>query len=204
MIGWSVSHQEFTIEDHYYFSILKDKINYRLLNSIEEGWDCDIVIFNYPEKPFSAREIETIVSLVESGKRVIALGYYMNEDGVASVLSDLAEPYGMRLLPSSVKDERNCLNEDAFLVITSKVDRFSNGVRKIILPCCAPIETADKNAKPFIYSEDTSYPPSQPLGAYCKRGKGEFILLGTCVFWDNFSIVHFDNLRFSLNLLKIP
>ncbi|MCD6363485.1 MAG: hypothetical protein J7M13_05770 [Synergistetes bacterium] len=204
MIGWSVSHQEFTIEDHYYFSILKSKVNYKLLNSIEEGWDCDVMVFNYPEKPFSSKEIESVVSFVESGKRVIALGYYMDEDGVASLLNELAEPFGIKMLPSSVKDEKNCLNGDPLLITTTKIDRFSQNVSKIVLPCCAPIKTADKDAIVFIYSEKTSTPPSQALGAYRKHGKGEFILLGTCVFWDNFSIVHFDNLRFSLNLLKIP
>jgi len=204
MIGWSVFHQEFTIEDHYYFSILKKAIKYKLINSLEEAEDCKVIVFNYPEKPFSKKEIEKIVSLVEEGRRVIALGYYMNEDDVASILNELSSPFNLRMLPSAVIDEKSSINEDPLLLVTSKVKIFSEGVKKVLLPCVAPIEIKGGKAEPILLSEDSSSPPSQILGARVLYGKGEFILLGTCVFWDNFSINHFDNLRFSLNLLSFP
>ena len=31
---------------------------------------------------------------------------------------------------------------------------------------------------------------------------GYFCLAGTCVFWDNYSITLYDNLNFSLNMLR--
>lgn len=204
MVGWSVFHQEFTIEDHYYFSILKSKINYKLLNSLTEGEDCNVIVFNYPEKPFNEDEIERILDLVEKGKRIIALGYYMDEDNVSSILNEISSPFGLRMLPSAVKDEKNCINNDPYLLVTGKVSRFSENVKRILLPCVAPIEITGNNAEPIILSEETSTPPSQILGARSQYGKGEFILLGTCVFWDNFAIAHLDNLRFSINLLTFP
>ncbi|KUK13385.1 MAG: hypothetical protein H5T91_05130 [Synergistetes bacterium] len=204
MIGWSVFHQEFTIEDHYYFSILKRAIKYKLVNSLKEARECKVIVFNYPEKPFTEEEIEEIISLVEEGRRVIALGYYMNEDNVASLLNELSKPFGLKMLPSSVMDNENSLNGDPYLVVTGNVTNFNNGVEKVLMPCVAPIEITGGKAEPFIISESSSSPPSQILGARAIYGKGEFILLGTCVFWDNFSINHFDNLRFSLNLLNYP
>ncbi|MCS7233342.1 MAG: hypothetical protein N3C62_04190 [Synergistetes bacterium] len=204
MIGWSVSHQEFTIEDHYYFSILKNTIKYKLLNSIKEAWDCNVIVFNYPEKPFSKDEIDDIISLVKMGKKVIALGYYMNEDNVASILNELSLPFGLKMLPSAVIDNINSLQNDPYLVITGKVKKFNEGVKRLLMPCVAPIEIIGGEGEPIILSEDSSSPPYQILGAYSRYGKGEFILIGTCVFWDNFSINQFDNMQFSLNLLKFP
>ncbi len=204
MIGWNVSNQEFTIEDHYYFSILKSKIKYKILNSLDEGKECKVIVLNYPEKPFDEADIERIVTFVKEGKRIIALGYYMNEDNVASILNQISEPFGLKILPSAVRDEVNCLNSDPFLLTTSNIKLFSDGINKILMPCTAPIEIIGEKAEPIIISEGSSLPPTQILGARSSYGKGEFILIGTCVFWDNFSIVHFDNLRFSLNLLSVP
>lgn len=204
MIGWSIFHQEFTIEDHYYFSILKRTIKYNLISSLKEAWDCDVIVFNYPEKPFSENEIDEITSLVKEGKRVIALGYYMNEDNVASILNQISLPFGLKMLPSAVTDNINSLQDDPYLLITSNIKKFNEGVKRVLMPCVAPIEIIGGKGEPIILSEDSSLPSSQILGAYSKYGKGEFILLGTCVFWDNFSIVHFDNLQFSINLLSFP
>jgi len=81
-VGWSITHQEFTITDYYYFSILQKEAE-RAGIVIEEisDWSSlekyDTLVFNYPEKPFTEAEGRWIEKLVwERGKKVILLGYY--------------------------------------------------------------------------------------------------------------------------------
>jgi hypothetical protein len=41
------------------------------------------------------------------------------------------------------------------------------------------------------------------LGAVYKHPSGgEFMVIGTTVFWDNYSINHFNNKEFAINILK--
>ena len=72
------------------------------------------------------------------------------------------------------------------------------------MACSASVKMMRKECFPIVLGENTAKTTSGNapiIGAGIKLGDGEFILLGTCVFWDNYSITKFDNLQFALNLL---
>ena len=57
-IGWDISHLEFTIEDHYYFSILKSSLKesgavVKEVDSFKDITRYDVTVLNYPEKTFT-------------------------------------------------------------------------------------------------------------------------------------------------------
>ncbi len=218
-VGWSITHQEFTITDHYYFSILQKEAQKRGIE-IEEvsRWEdlpkYDTIVFNYPEIPFTEEEAEQVERLVwEEGKKVILLGYYKNEDRIAETCNSLARRFGMELNPDEVTDDKNNHRNDPYLVVTSKIRRYNKdeknevNVRKVLLPCTASIKPIFPDTKIVVRAEDTARSDrdnytlliaeqiAPPSGGY-------FCLAGTCVFWDNYSIELYDNLNFSLNLLR--
>ena len=62
-VAWDISHQEFTIEDDYYFSKLKkyskkEGIQIFEIKKFSELQKFEILVFNYPEKPFLQRLVE--------------------------------------------------------------------------------------------------------------------------------------------------
>jgi len=208
-IAWDISHQEFTIEDHYYFSILKrelvnsgaDVVELRDLRGLAKF---DVLVINYPEKKFGKDEAKQIIRFVEQGGRVLVLGYYKNEDNIAETVNSISQYFGLELLHDEIYDERNNLDDDKYLIVTSKVLRFNKGVSKILMPCTAPIRTLDENIEIVAKAEETAKTKlgNKPIIAAMKQfGKGQYILIGSCVFWDNFSIEKYDNLKFALNLL---
>ena len=210
-IAWDISHQEFTIEDHYYFSILKRKLSevgaiVSEITDFKEITKFDILVLNYPEKSFTLDDVKLVKRFMEQGGRVIALGYYNNEDSIADTINSLAEYFGLKLMDDEVTDNVNNINDDKYFVVTSKVKAFNKSVKKILMPCTASVKILSNKGFPIVIGEKTAKTSSgnDPIiGARVKIGKGEFILLGTCVFWDNYSITKFDNLQFSLNLLTL-
>ncbi len=218
-VGWSITHQEFTITDYYYFSILQKEaqkagIEIEEVNDWGKLKDYDTIVFNYPEIPFTeeeAREVERWVW--EEGKKVILLGYYKNEDRIADTCNTLARRFGMELNPDEVTDEKNNHNGDKYFVVTSKIRRYNKNdenevnVERILLPCTASIKPIMPDIKIVARAEDTAVSSegnytlliaeqiAPPSGGY-------FCLAGTCVFWDNYSVSLYDNLNFSLNLLR--
>ncbi len=86
--------------------------------------------------------------------------------------------------------------------MTSRVLSYKDSVKKLLFPCPASISLQSAYAKPIVLLENSMSPNRETvIGAEAQVGKGKFILLGTCVFWDNFAIKKYANLRFSLNLL---
>ena len=198
-VGWDLTHQEFTVTDHYYFSKLLREAK-RAGIEIEEVRDWsrleayDVIVFNYPERPFSEEEGEQVRRLVwEMGKRVILLGYYKNEDGIADTCNSLARRFGMELNRDEVRDERNNHGGDPYFVVTTKIRRYNRNernelnVRKVVLPCTATVKPISPDVKVVVRAEDTA---SSTEGNYtlliaeriAPHTGGYFCLAGTCVF----------------------
>lgn len=206
-IGWDISHQEFTIEDYYYFSVLKEAIirhggivkEVAELNAIK---NFDVLVINYPEKSFTRTEVDIIEKFMLQGGRVIVLGYYQNEDNVADFINSLTTRFGLEINHDTIIDEENN-SGDKYFIVTQRILRYNNNVGKVLMPCTASIKPS-KNAHTIIIGEKTARTTSNNkpiIAAETKIGKGELILIGTCVFWDNFSIKKYDNLKFALNIL---
>jgi hypothetical protein len=206
-IGWDISHLEFTIEDHYYFSILKSSLKesgavVKEVDSFKNITRYDVTVLNYPEKTFTKDEVKLVREYLQEGKRVIAAGYYNNEDNIAGCINSLSSHFGLSLNGDKVRDKSNNDEGDDLLVVTSKVLYYNDSVDSILFPCSASINTHVDSGRPIMFSESSSHSRRRTvIGAESQVGEGKFILLGTCVFWDNFAIRKYSNLRFSLNLL---
>ncbi|SHK39763.1 hypothetical protein [Thermocrinis minervae] len=212
-VAWSITHQEFTITDYYYFSILQKEATKAGIQIDEvDKWESlkeyDTIVFNYPEIPFTEKEAQDVEKWVwELGKKVILLGYYKNEDRIADTCNTLARRFGMELNPDEVTDEVNNHNSDPYFVVSSKVRRYNKGVEKVMLACTCSIKPLMPDIKIVVRAEDTA---KSNMGYYtlliaeqiAPTSGGYFCLAGTCVFWDNYSITLYDNLNFSLNLLR--
>ena len=206
-IAWDISHLEFTIEDHYYFSILKSSLKeagavVKEVDSFKDIIDYDVVVLNYPEKPFTKGEVTLVKKYLEAGNKVIVGGYYNNEDRIADNINSLSSHFGLFLRSDTVRDKSSNENGDDLLVVTSRVLSYKDSVKKVLFPCVSSISLQSPYAKPIVLLENSISPKRETvIGAEAEAGKGKFILLGTCVFWDNFAIKKYANLRFSLNLL---
>ncbi|HIC97401.1 MAG TPA: hypothetical protein EYP11_03265 [Aquificaceae bacterium] len=212
-VGWSITHQEFTITDHYYFSILQREATSKGIEIDEvDRWEelpmYDTIVFNYPEIPFTEKEAQDVERWVwNEGKKVILLGYYNNEDGIADTCNTLARKFGMELNGDEVVDEANNHGGDKYFLITSKIRRYNRDVKRVLLPCTASIRPLMPDTKIVVRAEDsaTSSEDNYTLliaEQIAPTSGGYFCLAGTCVFWDNYSIGLYDNLNFSLNLLR--
>lgn len=207
-IGWDISHQEFTIEDHYYFSTLKNVIIksggiVQEISDIGKIKKFDVLVINYPEKLFKKEEISLIERFMLNGGKVIVLGYYQNEDNVASAINSLTTKFGLSLNHDAIIDESNN-HGDKYFVITQRILKYNSGTKKVLMPCSASIEPDHKNGYTIVIGEETARTTSNNssiMAAETSIGKGKLILLGTCVFWDNFSILKYDNLKFAKNIL---
>ncbi|WP_448584276.1 hypothetical protein [Thermocrinis sp.] len=212
-VAWSITHQEFTITDHYYFSILqreaeKNNIIIEEVDSWERLKEYDTIVFNYPEIPFTEKEAEDVENWVwKLGKKVILGGYYKNEDHIADTCNTLARRFGMELNPDEVIDEVSNHNGDKYFLVTSKIRRYDENVEKVMLACSASIKPLMPDIKVVVRAEDSAV---SNMGNYtlliaeqiAPTSGGYFCLAGTCVFWDNYSITLYNNLEFSLNLLR--
>lgn len=218
-VAWSITHQEFTITDYYYFSKLsKEAQKVGILIEEVDRWEklkeYDTIVFNYPEIPFTGEEAQDMEKLVwEEGKKVILLGYYKNEDRIADTCNTLARRFGMELNSDEVIDEVNNHQGDKYFVVTSKLRRYTKNeknevvVQKIVLPCTASIRPLMPDIKVVARGEDTAKSNQENYTLLIAEqiapsSGGYFCLAGTCVFWDNYSIDLYDNLAFSLNLLR--
>jgi hypothetical protein len=207
-IGWDISHLEFTIDDHYYYSVLKSRIiesgaSVTTLKSFEYLYGFDVLVLNYPEKSFTKREVTQVMNFIEKGNRVVMCGYYNNEDGIADCINSISIHFGLTLKKDCVRDKLNNHKGDELLLVTSRVLSHEYKVKKILLPCCSSIKIRGKSSSVVAMSQgSTSLSRTEEIiAAQSSLGRGEFILIGTCVFWDNYSISKYSNLRFSTNLL---
>jgi len=206
-IGWDISHMEFTIEDHYYYSKLKYEIKKTgaIVKEIYDFKDInkfDILVINYPEYEFNRKDIELAKKFMDDGGKIIVAGYYRNEDNVADKVNSLSSNFGLEIKKDNVKDKVNCFNKDELFVVTSDIIYYRERVNKVMFPCAASIKIKNKNACTIICRKEIeNNSKRQIIAAETGFGKGKFILIGTCVFWDNFTISKYNNLRFSINLL---
>ena len=185
-VAWDASHGEFTIEDHYYFSKLKkfarkEGIEVVEVRSFSKLAEYDVIVFNYPEIRFRRWEISRIRSWLRKGKRIIITAYYANLDGVAeNVNRILRSVSSMKVNYDVIKDESNNYGDKMFpLAHYNELD--------LVMPCSASISGG--------------HPTVTGKGVLGAKENG-LICLGTCVFWDNYSIEFADNKEFSLKLLR--
>jgi hypothetical protein len=203
VVGWDASHGEFTIEDYYYFSKLrkyaeKEDIEIYEIKNFNKLGEYDIIVFNYPEKEFKSQEIAKIKRWLKSGKRIIFAAYYSNMDGVAErinkVLTKMELP--VRINNDVIVDPENNYND--MLFPKAKYKDYT-----VVMPCSASI-TARDNVVISTFEKARSHPTgleNPAIGVKLDMG-GELIVLGTCVFWDNFAIDIEDNKALALDLLR--
>lgn len=211
-VVWSVTHQEFIISDHYYFSKLQkyakqNDIVVDEVDQFEKFSEYDVIIFNYPEIPFKKEEVDFIEELVKKGKKVGIFAYYKNEDRIADTCNTMSERFGIKFNGDIITDDINNYDNDNLLITTTKVSEKmkEKGIDKVVLACTDSLTIVGSNVMPMIYAEDTAV---SKLGKekilfarYMDPSGGCFIAGGTCVFWDNYSIDLFNNKEFSLALL---
>ncbi len=183
-IGWDGSHGEFSINDYYYFSkLLKYAEKEGLeLEEVESFWKLqkyDVIVFNYPEKAFKAREISRIKSLAKKGKKIIFAAYYNNFDNVAAIINRAVAEFGIKINYDIIKDPEHNVGDEFYPIVEW-------GGLEIVLPCSASVE-----GEPFIAGKNV----------FAAR-KGNVITLGTCVFWDNYCIDLLNNKEFAIRLLS--
>ncbi|WP_027719386.1 hypothetical protein [Desulfovirgula thermocuniculi] len=212
-VAWSSTHQEFLISDAYYFSrlargALEEGLLIEEVDDFAELFSYDTVVFNYPESPFSHREIEAIKEgVIGRGKRVIFAAHFQNKDDVARICTEVSRHFGILVLNDQVTDGTNHLEGDPYRLVTSQVLAYNRGVCKVVFPYSAPLEVLDGGTLPILRGMETSRTskglPSPVLAAERTfPSGGAFVLCGSCIFWDNYSITFGDNFRFALNLLK--
>ena len=200
-VGWDASHGEFLVEDYYYLSklgkLLREKgIKVNQVEDFDELEEYDVIVFNYPEEEFEKKEVERIEKWLSKGKRIIFAAYYQDMDKTATninkVLSELKIP--LRINNDVVIDSKNNLGDEMFPLC--KYNGYT-----VVMPCTSSLIVADGNA--LILSTGITKPKKRKnpvVGAMYKNG-GELVVLGTCVFWDNYSLDLVDNKILAFDLL---
>jgi hypothetical protein len=145
-VVWSYSKGEFVVFDHYYFSKLYSFLlkEYKLYIPTSFGDifnnDIDILVFNYPEIEFNDFEVQRILELFYKGKTILFLSYYNNEDNSSKICNKVLNQVGLNINYDEVTDEVNNVENDKYLLITSKVgDLLKGSVNKILFPCSSSI-----------------------------------------------------------------
>ena len=210
--AWSTSHQEFTIADHYYFwrlqRLLADhRIDCVPVERFDDLFAYDGIIFNYPEQPFTETERDRLLAYVERGGVIIALAYYLNEDHVAEILNPLLEPAGMRFRYDAVTDPVSNYEGDPYMVVTTRVHRYVSDPIRVMFACPCSVAILHADVVPVVQAEDTARSGERVESPICiaaerTLGSGRILAVGSCVFWDNFSIEVLDNGRWTLALLQ--
>ena len=208
-IAWDASHQEFTIEDHYYFWKLKKSIIDAggIVNEIyklKEAREYDMLVINYPEKKFRFWEVRLLEKLMRKGLRVFILGYYRNEDRIADAVNSLTKKFGLILNSDEITDEINNFGGDRYIIKTTRILKYNKNVSLLMMPCTASVSILNKKAEIVLLAEDTAKVSSgnKPIIiAEVPVGKGKLIVSGTCSFWDNYGLSFGDNLQFAINIL---
>jgi len=204
VVGWDASHGEFTIEDYYYFSKLRkfaegEGIEIYEIKNFNKLGDYDVIVFNYPEKDFRSQEISKIRRWLRAGKRVIFAAYYSNMDGVAErinkVLARMEVP--VRINNDVIIDPENNYGDMMF-------PKGRYGEKVVVMPCSASVSAKD-GAIITSFESARCHPTGieRPFFGVRVEMGGELIVLGTCVFWDNFAIEIEENKTFSLDLLRL-
>ncbi|MEM0350892.1 MAG: hypothetical protein QXR27_05665 [Archaeoglobaceae archaeon] len=184
-IVWSASRGEFSIGDYYYFSKLTRIAEKFGLQMEEEKifgklGEYDLIVFNYPEIKFSASDIAKIKKWTKKGKKIILTGYYSNVDKVSENVNRVARHFGLKINYDLITDEEKNAGDPMFPIARC-------GELEVVMPCSASVS----GGKSFVIGKGI-------FGAV----KDNVLVLGTCVFWDNYSIDLAKNRDFAIKLLK--
>ena len=209
-IIWSYTKGEFVVFDHYYFSKLYNFLlnNYNLYipTAFDDifNYNFDMLVFNYPEKEFENYEISKILDLFYKGKLILFLSYYNNEDNSSQICNGVLNQVGININYDEVIDKINNIDNDEYLLVTSKVsDLLNKGVNKILLPCSSSISVIKKiNDLDYLDLVLSENGETLVKGVFNTSGGG-ILAFGTCVFWDNFSLLKLDNMNFVDNLFSL-
>jgi hypothetical protein len=209
---WSYTKGEFVVFDHYYFSILYKylKDNYELaiptsfnsLKKMSKKENFNTIIFNYPEKKFTQSQLDELINLFDSGKRIVFLTYYKNEDNSSSISNTFLNKLGININYDELVQDEKVYNNDKYLLIIDDIDPvLGNQVSKILIPCTSTIsikKKKDYQYKPLLKSNSNKIVTVEVQNS----NNGKVLAFGSCVFWDNFSIVLYDNFQFVKNLIN--
>ncbi|MEM1957023.1 MAG: hypothetical protein QXN27_02735 [Archaeoglobaceae archaeon] len=182
---WSASRGEFSIGDYYYFSKLtkiaeREKLEMQEEKSFAKLGDYDVIVFNYPEIKFSANDIAKIRKWANMGKKIVFAGYYSNVDRVSQNVNRVVKYFGLRINYDLIKDEEKNYGDPMFPFAKC-------GDLEVLMPCSASVS----GGKSFVVGKGI-------FGAV----SGNVLVIGTAVFWDNYSIEIANNREFALKVLR--
>lgn len=219
-IGWDLRLGEFSLWDHYYYNLLLNSLESQgLLPEPVLDWTYlekyKTLVINYPEKYPGNRDRTRLLRAVHLGLHLVCTGYYRNEDNVAMTLNRIIEPVGIHIRSDVVLDPEHCLHDDPYFVNTRSLHNPPPGIQELVFPCTCSLHPINRNVVPLVYAEFTARcdpPPmfsenpkkSPLLAATVPYGQGYVTVIGTCVFWDNYSIHYKDNLAWILAFLQSP
>ena len=190
-VGWSSSHGEFLIDDYYYFSRFRriaeeEGIRVECVDSFYRLENYDVIVFNYPEVQFRLRELARMRGWLRKGKKIVFASYYNNLDRVSEVINRALSRINceIRLGMDTVVDEENNTGDPRFPVAEW------NG-RKVVMPCSSSVN----GGEPVVRSDKAVFAAAQDVY------RGRVLVLGTCVFWDNYSIDLLSNRELALSIL---
>lgn len=191
-VGWSSTHGEFLISDYYYFSKLyeyciEEGLKVEVVDYFSKLKDYDIIVFNYPEIFFKLREISRIRGWLREGKKLVFTSYYSNLDRVTDVINRVLAKLqsGIEIKKDAVIAEEKYHKDPMF-----PIAQWKN--REVVMPCCSSVSGGEVVLKS----------KNAVLGARKEIYSGDILVLGTCVFWDNYSIDLYSNREFAISILS--
>jgi|Deesub1362A_J573_1020465.scaffolds.fasta_scaffold00063_69 hypothetical protein len=200
-VGWDATHGEFLINDHYYFSKLKsiaesEGIQIETVGSFSRLEKYDIIVFNYPEIRFKIREASRIRGWLRKGKTVVFASYYNNLDNVTFIINNV-----LKRLDSELRINNDVIIDEEFNKSDSMYPLALWRNEKVLMPCCSSVSGGEA----VIVGSDSSKSTKGFDAIFASHedvNGGEVVVIGTCVFWDNYSIDEFNNRDLALALLS--
>lgn len=182
---WSASRGEFSIGDYYYFSKLtriaeKEQLEMHEEKNFAKLEDYEVIIFNYPEIRFTANDVARIKKWARMGKKIVLTSYYSNVDRVSENVNRVARYFGLRINYDLITDDEKNYGDPMFPFAKC-------GILEVLMPCSASVSGGES----FVVGKGV-------FGAV----SGSVLVLGTAVFWDNYSIEVANNREFALKILR--
>lgn len=200
-VGWDATHGEFLIDDHYYFSKLRsiaeaEGIQIHTVGSFSKLEKYDIIVFNYPEIRFKIREASRIKGWLRKGKTVVFASYYNNLDNVTFIINRVLKwlDSELRINSDVILDEKFNRNDPMYPLALWRNER-------VLMPCSSSVSGGEA----IIVGSDSSRSSRGFEAIFASRecmNGGEVVAIGTCVFWDNYSIDEFSNRDLAMAILS--